>query len=131
MSASDTSTGSGTRPDDDLPAAFPALWRTFRLGMRAEPRLLLLSLGLALLMMLPDALLALWLSLLVSGIGSLLGYLGTGLWFRGASHGLTQSPWPTFWTGLSLAVGGVLAYFLVAYKGREAAPVTPSGAAIP
>ena len=36
--------------------------------MRAEPRLLLISLGLALSMMLPDALLALWLSLLVSGI---------------------------------------------------------------
>ncbi|MCB9393851.1 MAG: ABC transporter ATP-binding protein [Acidimicrobiaceae bacterium] len=45
-----------------------SLWRTFRLGARAEPRLLGLSLGLALLMMLPDALLALWLGLLVSGV---------------------------------------------------------------
>ena len=24
---------------DDLPAALPSLWRTFRLGYRAEPRL--------------------------------------------------------------------------------------------
>ncbi|HEY0518759.1 MAG TPA: ABC transporter ATP-binding protein, partial [Ilumatobacteraceae bacterium] len=35
---------------------------------RAEPRLLMLSLGLALLMMLPDALLALWLKFLVDGV---------------------------------------------------------------
>ncbi|MGE0306888.1 MAG: ABC transporter ATP-binding protein, partial [Acidimicrobiia bacterium] len=52
----------------DLPAALPSLWRTFRLGYRAEPRLLALSLGLALLMMLPDALLALLLKILVDGV---------------------------------------------------------------
>ena len=57
-----------SRSDDDLPGSIDALWRTFRLGAKAEPRLLFLSLGLALLMMLPDALLALWLSLLVGGI---------------------------------------------------------------
>jgi ATP-binding cassette subfamily B protein len=56
------------RPDPDLPPALPSLWRTFQLGYRAEPRLLSTSLGLALLMMLPDALLALWLKLLVDGI---------------------------------------------------------------
>ena len=50
------------RSDSDLPKAWPSLWRTFRLGYRAEPRLLALSLTLALLMMIPDALLALWLS---------------------------------------------------------------------
>ena len=53
--------------DPDLPPRWKSLWRTFSLGYRAEPRLLLLSLGLALLMMLPDALLALWLKLLVKG----------------------------------------------------------------
>ena len=53
---------------NDLPKALPSLWRTFRLGYRAEPRLLALSLGLALLMMLPDALLALWLKFLVNGL---------------------------------------------------------------
>jgi ATP-binding cassette subfamily B protein len=55
---------------DDLPRAWPSLWRTFRLGFRAEPRLLALSLGLALVMMLPDALLALWLKLLVDGLSA-------------------------------------------------------------
>jgi len=58
----------GSRYNEDLPAAMPSLMRTFRLGYRAEPRLLALSLGLALLMMLPDALLALWLKFLVDGI---------------------------------------------------------------
>ncbi len=58
---------SSKRAGDDLPAALPSLARTFKLGYRAEPRLLMLSLGLALLMMLPDALLALWLKYLVDG----------------------------------------------------------------
>jgi ATP-binding cassette subfamily B protein len=54
--------------NENLPPAMRSLWRTFRLGFRAEPRLLALSLGLALLMMLPDALLALWLKFLVNGV---------------------------------------------------------------
>ena len=58
--------GSDARPE--LPKAVPALWRTFRLGYRAEPRLLLASLGTTVLTMLPDALLALWLKLLTDGI---------------------------------------------------------------
>lgn len=57
-----------TTSRDDLPPAMQSLWRTFRLGFRAEPRLLALSLGLAMLMMLPDALLALWLKFLVEGV---------------------------------------------------------------
>jgi ATP-binding cassette, subfamily B, bacterial len=61
------SAGADAAGPGDLPPALPSLWRTFRLGYRAEPRLLSLSLGLALLMMLPDALLALWLKLLVDG----------------------------------------------------------------
>ncbi len=56
------------RSDADLPKAWPSLWRTFRLGYRAEPRLLALSLSLALLLMIPDALLALWLKLIVDGV---------------------------------------------------------------
>jgi ATP-binding cassette, subfamily B, bacterial len=56
------------RRNDDLPPAMRSLWRTFSLGYRAEPRLLALSLGLALLMMLPDALLALWLKFMVDGV---------------------------------------------------------------
>jgi ATP-binding cassette subfamily B protein len=53
---------------DDLPRAIPSLWRTFRFGYRAEPRLLLASLATTLLMMLPDALLALWLKFLTEGV---------------------------------------------------------------
>ena len=56
--------------DSDLPKALPSLWRTFRLGYRAEPKLLMLSLGLALLMMMPDAMLALWLKFLVDGVAA-------------------------------------------------------------
>jgi ATP-binding cassette subfamily B protein len=57
-------------PDDAgaLPGAWRSLWRTFALGYRAEPRLLAQSLGLALLMMVPDALLALWLRILVDAL---------------------------------------------------------------
>jgi ATP-binding cassette subfamily B protein len=57
-------------PSDEIamPPAFRSLLRTWRIAGRAEPKLLYLSLGLALLMMLPDALLALWLKLMVDGI---------------------------------------------------------------
>ncbi len=61
-------TASTERPPDALPRAMPALWRTFQLGYRAEPRLLLASLATTVLTMLPDALLALWLKLLTDGI---------------------------------------------------------------
>jgi ATP-binding cassette subfamily B protein len=56
------------RRHDDLPKPVPALWRTFKLGYRAEPRLLLASLSTTVLTMLPDALLALWLKLLTDGV---------------------------------------------------------------
>ncbi|TPW09862.1 MAG: hypothetical protein FD127_4005, partial [Acidimicrobiaceae bacterium] len=45
------SDGDAGKIDSDLPRAIPSLLRTFRLGYRAEPRLLATSLGLALLMM--------------------------------------------------------------------------------
>ena len=63
-----TRSAEGSHANEDLPPAMRSLVRTFRLGYRAEPRLLALSLGLALLMMLPDALLALWLKFLVDGV---------------------------------------------------------------
>jgi ATP-binding cassette subfamily B protein len=56
------------RDEVEMPGSFAALWRTFRIAGRAEPGLLALALGLALLMMLPDALLALWLKLMVDGV---------------------------------------------------------------
>ena len=66
MSRSRAESAGPTR-SDDLPPAMRSLWRTFQLGYRAEPKLLTLSLGLAMLMMLPDALLALWLKWIVDG----------------------------------------------------------------
>jgi len=53
---------------EPLPAALPAMVRMLRLGWRHEPRLMLLAFGLSQLAALPDALLALWLSLLGAGI---------------------------------------------------------------
>jgi ATP-binding cassette subfamily B protein len=49
---------------DDLPPMLPSMWRLCKLGYRFEPRLMSVALGLALLMALPDALLALWFKLL-------------------------------------------------------------------
>jgi MFS family permease len=56
------------------------------------------------------------LSLMNSGVGNLLGYLGTGWWFSACSQA-GATPWPRFWAGLAVAVVLVMAYFLVAYHG--------------
>jgi MFS family permease len=56
-------------------------------------------------------------SLMSTGVGNLLGYLGTGWWFMTCNR--PQGPrWSLFWTGLAAAVCLVLAYFLRAYQGR-------------
>jgi ATP-binding cassette subfamily B protein len=57
-----------TRSPDDLPPALSSLWRTLKLGYRAEPRLLAASFAMTMFTALPDALLALWLALLASGV---------------------------------------------------------------
>jgi ATP-binding cassette subfamily B protein len=44
------------------------MWRTLKLGYRAEPAMLLVSFGLSLLAALPSALVALWLKLLADGV---------------------------------------------------------------
>jgi ATP-binding cassette, subfamily B, bacterial len=54
--------------DDDLPPALRSMWRALQRGYQAEPLLLSVSFGLALLAALPDALLALWLKLLADGV---------------------------------------------------------------
>ena len=57
------------------------------------------------------------LTLMSSGIGNLLGYLGTGWWFSSCSS--AGGPrWSTFWGGLALVVGLVMAWFLAAYRGK-------------
>jgi ATP-binding cassette, subfamily B, bacterial len=86
---------------DDLPAAIPAMWRAFKRGYRAEPRLLTIAFGLSLLAALPDALFALWLKLLADGvlghrrglmIGAAmgLGLSAVGTWFLRVTSDRTQ-----------------------------------------
>jgi TRAP-type C4-dicarboxylate transport system permease small subunit len=56
------------------------------------------------------------LTLMMSGVGNLIGYLGTGWWFAANSHA-SGTNWPLFWGGLAAAVAAVLIYFLFAYHG--------------
>ncbi|HTS49800.1 MAG TPA: ABC transporter ATP-binding protein [Bryobacteraceae bacterium] len=53
---------------DQLPPALPSMWRALKRAYQAEPALLGVSFGLALLAALPDALLALWIKLLADGL---------------------------------------------------------------
>jgi MFS family permease len=57
------------------------------------------------------------LSFMMSGFGYLLGYLGSGWWFQVCTRD-TGVRWAAFWGGLAVIVAGVLAYFLLAYRGR-------------
>src|SRR5438067_4483167 len=74
------------RPIDDLPPAVPAMWRALKRGYQAEPLLLSVAFGLALLAALPDALMALWLKLLADGAMG-----GNGRRVMGAAVGLGVS----------------------------------------
>ena len=56
-------------------------------------------------------------ALMNSGVGNLIGYLGTGWWFSACARP-TGTQWPLFWGGLAAAVAAVLAYFLAAYRGK-------------
>ena len=59
-------------------------------------------------------------ALLNSGLGNMVGYLGSGLWFAHcSSEGRTQ--WPMFWGGLGVAMMAVLIFFLAMYRGRNRA----------
>ncbi len=60
-------------------------------------------------------------SLMNSGVGNLVGYLGCGWWFGANARGAATN-WPVFWSGLAGVVAIVLIYFLVAYHGRGASP---------
>jgi MFS family permease len=55
--------------------------------------------------------------LMTGGVGNLIGYLGTGFWLRTCTYG-ERTGWSVFWGGLAIALGLVLAYFLLAYHGR-------------
>jgi ATP-binding cassette, subfamily B, bacterial len=56
------------RSPDELPPALPSMWRALERAYEAEPALLGVSLTLALLASLPDALLALWIKFLADGL---------------------------------------------------------------
>src|SRR5688572_19800447 len=70
-SPSSSSAGAnGRTPADalaDNPPAISSMWRLCKIGYQHEPRLLIASLGLALLAAAPDALYAVWLALLGKG----------------------------------------------------------------
>jgi len=55
-------------------------------------------------------------TLLISGVGNLIGYLGAGGWFAGCARPAGPH-WPLFWGGLAISVAGVLVYFLARYRG--------------
>jgi nucleoside transporter len=64
-------------------------------------------------------------ALMTSGVGNLMGYLGTGWWFATCTtNDVTR--WTVFWAGLAAAVTAVLAYFLIAYHGRGVPPNRPA-----
>jgi MFS family permease len=56
------------------------------------------------------------LTLMTTGVGNLIGYLSVGWWFATCTQ-TTTTRWPLFWSGLSIAVGVVMVYFLAAYHG--------------
>ena len=60
-------------------------------------------------------------SLMTSGVGNLIGYLGTGWWFRACTQS-GGTHWSLFWGGLAVAVAFVGTYFLGAYHGVGAPP---------
>jgi nucleoside transporter len=66
------------------------------------------------------------LTLMNSGFGNLIGYLGTGWWFSACVRS-NGTHWNLFWGGLAAAAGMVLLYFLIAYRGKSLHSVTTAG----
>ena len=61
------------------------------------------------------------LTLMNNGVGNLVGYLGAGWWFATCARP-AGTQWTFFWGALAALVGGVLIYFLTAYRGKEINP---------
>jgi MFS family permease len=57
-------------------------------------------------------------TLMYSGFGNLVGYLGTGAWFAACTDA-NGTRWKLFWNGLAVASAGVMVYFLAVYRGRK------------
>lgn len=64
-------------------------------------------------------------ALMNGGVGSLVGYLGTGGWFAACTRE-GRPGWTVFWSGLALAEAAVLGFFLIAYRGRGVGFVAPA-----
>jgi MFS family permease len=60
-------------------------------------------------------------SLMTSGFGNLIGYVGTGWWFVACTNAL-GTQWSLFWGGLAGVVALVAIYFLTAYRGVGVPP---------
>ncbi|MBM3829420.1 MAG: MFS transporter [Verrucomicrobia bacterium] len=69
-------------------------------------------------------------SLMTSGVGNLIGYLGVGAWFTANARPAGEN-WPVFWSGLAVSVAAVLAYFLLAYQGKGARPAITKSVTAP
>jgi MFS family permease len=61
-------------------------------------------------------------TLMNSGFGNLIGYLGTGWWFAHCTTN-ARTRWPFFWGGMAVLVGCVMIYFLAVYRGRKRKPL--------
>ncbi len=60
-------------------------------------------------------------TVMLSGVGNLLGYLGTGAWLHACrSDGVIR--WSLYWGVLAAAVAVVCVYFLMAYRGQPKQP---------
>ncbi len=86
---------------DDLPRALPSMWRALKRAYEAEPKLLVVAFGFAMVSALPDAFLALWLKLLADGVLAHdrrlamaaavgLGVSATATWFLRVASDRTQ-----------------------------------------
>jgi hypothetical protein len=60
-------------------------------------------------------------SLVIGGVGNLVGYLGIGWWRSACSTGGSTS-WPGFWWGLSVLIGIVAIFFTLSYQGVGKVP---------
>ncbi len=59
------------------------------------------------------------LTLMISGIGSLVGTLGCGWWWLACKTG-ARADWPLFWGVLAVVTAAVFAFFALNYRGRKA-----------
>ena len=58
------------------------------------------------------------LTLMISGVGNLSGFLGTGWWRQFCERG-GETQWPLFWLGLAGATALVFLFFATRYRGQE------------